>query len=40
MQANLRLLALLGMVAASATIATSAQAGSIIGLVEGKWSNP
>jgi hypothetical protein len=37
MQANLRLLALLGMVAASATIATSAQAGSIIGLVEGKW---
>ena len=37
MQANLKLLALLGVVAASATVATSAQAGSIIGLVEGKW---
>jgi Domain of unknown function (DUF4394) len=37
MQANLKLLALLSVFAASATVATSAQAGSIIGLVEGKW---
>src|SRR5262245_8044626 len=34
---NLKLFALLGVVAASVTVATGAQAGSIIGLVEGKW---
>src|SRR5262245_28165772 len=34
---NPKLLALLGVVAASVTASTSVQAGSIIGLVEGKW---
>ena len=37
MTANLKILALLGAVAAASTVATGAQAGSIIGLVEGKW---
>jgi hypothetical protein len=34
---NLKTLALMGVVAASSMVATAAQAGSIIGLVEGKW---
>src|SRR5262245_65998812 len=34
---NLRTLVLMGAVAASSTVATAASAGSIIGLVEGKW---
>jgi Domain of unknown function (DUF4394) len=34
---NLKTLVLVGVVAASSTIATAASAGSMIGLVEGKW---
>jgi len=37
MRPNLKMLALLGMVAASSMVATGARAGSMIGLVEGKW---
>jgi hypothetical protein len=37
MTANVKIVALLGAVAAASTVATGAQAGSIIGLVEGKW---
>jgi hypothetical protein len=34
---NLKTLALMGVLAASSIVATAAQAGSMIGLVEGKW---
>jgi Domain of unknown function (DUF4394) len=34
---NLKTLALMGVIAASSTLATASQAGSIMGLVEGKW---